>query len=258
MELLKPNYISTTTGFTVESNTTSAEYLFDPDTSFQYVSSGFANDNTATSIVVSFSETMTVSRIALLEHNLEDFYVFYNGATANLFALTSTCSTVASSFVSNTASDIYLTCQPVACTSVTFVLRKTIVANQEKAIGYLVVSDVALALPRPPSASDYTPVLNPMNVVHRLSDGGTRIQNVANKWSAQLKYKYLEESVRDDLEELYESHSDLIFVAFGTTTGWDGVLFPCVWDGPFDFHKYSDNAQGAGFSGSINLKETPR
>ena len=39
-------------------------------------------------------------------------------------------------------------------------------------------------------------------------------------------------------------------------TGWDKMIFDAVWTGSFDFYEYSDDAQSAGHSGSINLMET--
>ena len=71
MEFLKSNFYDTTTMIVVNSNTVTAEYLFDPDISYQYVSSGFNNDSTTATIRINFNSTLTVSRIGLLSHNLK-------------------------------------------------------------------------------------------------------------------------------------------------------------------------------------------
>ncbi len=257
MELLRPNFINTTTMIAVDSNTVTAGFIFNPDPSFQYVSNGYANDLTTTLLRIQFQETVTVSRIALIGHNLKAFDLFYNGVTANVMPLTATCGTVAAAFTQNSATSIYLTCNPTFCTSLTLAMKKTIAADVEKALGYFVVSQEEIQFPRPPSAKNYKPVVSPTDVVHKLSDGGIRIQVVTNKRSVGLKYQYLTESFRDQLKAIHEAHMEHVFVGFGTTTGWDGLLFPCVWEGDFEFYQFSDEAVGAGFSGSIQLRETP-
>lgn len=256
MELLKANYLDTTTGFVVNSATTTAEYVMLPDTTFQYVSSGFANDLTSASLRFNFSETLTVSRIALNGINLKDFILFYNGATANTFALTSTGATTASSWTSNSETGMYLQCTPVACTSVTLEMKKTMVANAEKAIGYLVVTQEHIDFTRIPAAKGYRPMNSPEEVVHRLSTGDTRIQTIADKWTFDVSLEYITTAFRDSLNTVYRLHSGMIFVPFGTTTAWDKVIAPVVWEGPFNFFEFSDNAVGTGHKGSMRLLET--
>src|SRR3990167_2584887 len=99
MELLKANYINTTTAIVVGSNTDSAKYIIEPDPLFQYVSSGFNNDSTTATLRINFSETLTVSRIGLVGINLKAFDLYYNGATASTFALTTTAATTASTWL---------------------------------------------------------------------------------------------------------------------------------------------------------------
>ena len=70
------------------------------------------------------------------------------------------------------------------------------------------------------------------------------------------KYKYIPKAFRDELKDIYERTTPYMFCPIGTSTGWDGILFECVWVKDFEFYKYSDDASGSGFSGSINLRET--
>lgn len=255
--MLKANYLNTTTQLVVDSNTDSAQYLFDREPTFQYVSSGYTGA-TITSIRVNFSQTLTVSRIALVEHNLKSFVAYYNGITANTFALTTTGSTMASNFANNSETSLYLRCTPVDCTSVSFDLRSTITPSVERAIGFLMLSDPKLVLSRNPSAKNYKIIVDPQDVKHTLSDGGTRIQNVADKFTVSLAYKYIATAERDSLKTIWSAHDELVFCPFGTTTAWDRIIFPCVWTGNFEFYGYADDAIGAGFEGKINLVETPR
>lgn len=256
MELIKANYVDTTTAIVVNSNTVTAEYLMNPDLTFQYVSSGFNNDLTTSTIRINFSETLTVSRIAMVEMNLKSFTVFYNGATANTFALTTTGATTASNFTTNSEGSIYMQANGVACTSVSIDMKSTQTANAEKALGYLVLSQEHIDFTRIPSAKNYTPMLSSKEVVHNLSDGNTRLQVISNKWIADVKLEYISTAFRNSLKTIYDLHDGMIFVPFGTTTSWDEVIFPCVWQGPFDFYKFSDNSPDVGFSGKLKIIET--
>lgn len=256
MELLKKNQFDTSTSIAVGSATGTAAYIMERDTSFQYVTEGFNDDLTTASLTINFSETTTISRIALMGINLKSFDIYYNGATANTFALTSTGATTVSQWSSNSETAMYLQATPVDCTSVTIDMKTTQVANSEKAIGYLLLTEEHVNFDRLPAAKDYKPKVLPKEVVHALSDGSTRIQTIDQKFQCQIKLSYVSESFRNSLKTVYDLHDGMVFAAFGTTTAWDEVLFPCVWSGPFEFYTYSDNAPSAGFEGTIMLQET--
>jgi hypothetical protein len=137
-------------------------------------------------------------------------------------------------------------------------MYSTIVPNQQRAIGYLLVSDLITDFDkRIPPANGFKMLVKPEAVTHRLSDGGIRQHVLKHKSQANIHFDYLEESTRDDLKEVFENHDEMFFVPFGTTTGWDGTAFPCIWTGPFGFNNFSDNAANSGYSGDIELVETP-
>lgn len=255
-ETLELNFFNTTTQAAFDSNTLLASNLINRDFTLQYVSSGFNDDNTTTSIVISFDATTAVDRIALLEHNLKAYDIFYDGVTANTFSFTTTSSTNTSQFSSNSETAQYFRATQVNCTSVTFDLKSTIEANAEKAIGYMYIGALNLTFERTPSAKNYKPMINEKQVIHRLSDGGTRVQKIEEKYKVDIKYKNITESFRNDLRTLYRRSSGFFFAPFGTATSWDAVFFESVWEGPFDFFKYSDDAVAAGFEGTIKLRET--
>lgn len=258
MELVSKSLIQTSTQFVVNDNTASAVNVLNPNTRFQFSSSNFANDLTTVTMRITFDQTVTVDRIALVGHNLRAFTLFYNGATANSFALDAGANTTTADYASNSATSHYFRVTPVNCTSVSIDMKKTITADRNKYLGYLAIGELRTDFGgRVPSSDDYEPALNPQDVVHRLSDGGTRIQNLEDKWSARVALSHVTGEVRDELRDIYDDHEEMIFVPFGTTTGWDAVIFPCVWAGEFNFYGYSDNAADAGFSGSLNLLETP-
>lgn len=258
MELLKQNFLNTTTQFVVNSNTATVGNVFIRDEKFQYASSAFNDDNTTVTMTINFDVTTTVDRIALLGHNLKAFTIFYNGSTANTFTLDSDQDTTTSDFSSNSETSIYLRTTPVDCTSLTIDMKSTIIANSNKAIGYLAVTQLRTDFDgRVPSSQGYNTTIVPRAVKHRLSDGGTRIQTLDEKRASKISFDYITRSTRDVLKTIYDEHLEIIFCPFGTTSSWDGVIYPCVWEGDFNFYKFSDNAASAGFSGSLNLLETP-
>ncbi len=254
MELLSSNFYDTTTQIAVGSNTSTAQFLMSRDVRRQYVSEGFNSDLTTTTIKISFDETTTVDRIAMLGHNVKGMNIFYNGVTANAFALTGPTTT--SQFASNSVTSLYLPCTPVACTSVTFDLKTTMVANSEKAVGFILLSEHEYSFPRIPAAGDFKPTLNPKELRHELSDGGVRTHVIAQKWKHKMKYKYLSATERDAMRVIYDQHEPKIFIPFETTTAWDGILYEANWTGIFDGYTYSDNAVASGFTININLEET--
>ena len=257
MEFLKASYLNTTTQLAVNSNTTSASNLFNRDPVFQYTSDGLNDDTTTTSIQITFDSTTTLSRLAVVDMNFKEFRVFYNGATANSLSL-SGADTTTSYYTTNADEDKFLRFSTIQCSSITIEAKKTMIANQEKRLGLVVPTDLILALTLIPSARGYKPKVIPKQIVHKLSDGGTRIHNIKRKWQTTLDLDFISTTQRDSLfEDVYLLWAEFNFCPFGTATGWDGGIFEAVWDGEFDFYEFSDNNANAGFSGKISLKETP-
>lgn len=257
MEFLKASFLNTTTQITVNSNTLSTANLFNRDPLYQWYSDGFANDLTTSSIRIQFDATMPVSRIALFGINFKEFSVFYNDSTANTFALTQS-DTSASTYTGNTDVDKYFRFSTVQCTSITINAKKTFTADQEKFISMVLPTDLVLSLDKIPDAKGYKPKLIPKQIVHKLSDGGTRLHNIRKKWEVSLDLDHVSTAQRDALfDDIYESAEPFNFCPFGTATSWDGICFEAVWDGAFLFYEYSENAAASGFSGKIAIKETP-
>lgn len=255
MEFLSSNYINTTTVVAVDSGTLTVDNLFKRDKTFQYVSESFNNDLTTSSMTINFDSTQTVSRIGLLGMNAKEFNIFYDGLTANTFAITSTSATTTSQWSTNSETSMYLKMTSVDCTSVTFDFKATQTANSEKAIGYIAIADTQIVFPRVPTSKNWKPKFNPKEVIHKLSDGGIRIHAIDEKFSTSIKFKYIEKSFRDNLKTVWDDKSSFLFTAFGTSTSWDEILFEVVWSGKFDFYEYTQDSKTENFSGSINLNE---
>ena len=256
MEFIKANYLNTTTQLSVNSNTGTALNLFNRDPLYQYYSDQFANDNTTSVISITFDNTTSVSRIALIDTNFKEFSIFYNGSTSNSISILNSDTTTIS-YLNNSDQNKYFRFNTLQVTSITINAKSTQTANQEKLLGLLLLSDLQVSLNKIPNAQNYKPKIVPKQVVHRLSDGGTRINTVRRKKESVINLDYIDTDQRNDLYDLYVSNTEFNFCPFGTTTSWDGFLFEAVWDGSFDFYEYSDNAASSGFSGKISIKETP-
>jgi len=255
MEFLEKNYFNTTTQYVVNSNTLSADNLLIKDPAFQYVSSGFNNDATTTTITINFDATSSVSRLALQGFNGKKFNLYYNGATANAFSLTTTAATTTSQWTNNSETAMFIKATSVNCTSVSLDIYSTQSANSEKAIGYFYMGDTKVTFDRIPTAKNYKPKKQPKEVAHKLSDGGVRLHIIDTKFNTKIKFKYITESFRDSLETVWALKDSFFFVAFETTTSWDEIFYEVVWSGPFDFYQWSEDSKTANFSGSITLNE---
>jgi hypothetical protein len=256
MEFIKANFLNTTTQISVNNNTSTVSNLFNRNKAYQYYTDGLNNDLTTCSITITFSATTAVSRIALLDTNIKGLTIFYNGSTANTFSL-SNADTTSSNYTGNTDANKYFRFSTVQCSSITIDAKATFIADSEKYLGLLLLSDHIHTLELMPSAKNFKTKKIAKQVVHKLSDGGARVHNISNKWDFNLKLEYISETERDSLFEIYDGGYEFNFCPFGTATSWDAQIAECVWDGNFEFFEYSDNAASSGFSGQISLMETP-
>ena len=256
MEFLTGNIINTSSMIDIASGTLTVNNLFNPDKTKQWVSQGYNDDTVAAEITINFAQTTTIDRIALKEHNLKEFFFYYNGVTANTFAVP-TGDTTTLDYASNSNTSQFFGVTPVDCTSVTLYMKATQYPNSEKAVGFFYLGENLLDLPLIPTSKNYQISKKVVKITHKLSDGGVRQQKISEKWEARIKLGYITLSDVMDLEEIYNRKSPTAFAPFGTSTGWTGILFDCVWEGDFDFYEYTDNAKDAGHEGSVRLSETP-
>lgn len=258
MEMLYQNFFNTSTMAVLDSNTAGAAYLFDRRPTRKYISVGYANDLTSTTIRINFSSTQTISRVALQNINWRDFRVYYNGTTASTLALTTTCGTTASNWTGNSATSLYLMCSDTAMTSLSIQINKTIVADEEKKAGQIIVSDQQFQFTRNPDSRGLTPEMQPKEIVHTMSDGGTVVFRVRDKIKYKLTGSHREQSEITGLRAVYDTKLPLYFVPFPTGTSWDGNAYEVNWVGGFNAGlKPSDNYTAVGYDFTINLEESP-
>lgn len=248
MKFLDRSLVNTTTMIIVGSNTDLSQYIFDRDTETQYSSLGFADDLTSTIISIVLNSGSSVDRIFIQNHNLRQFRIFYNSTTASVFSPDALVS-------SNSATAHYFSFATTTVNSIQIQMDKTIVANQEKAVGEIYIGALKLDFERNPAADSFKPLIYRKQVEHEMPNGGISQYNVGDKNRYSLKFKFLTETFKDDLLDVYNESEAFYYLPFPTTTSWDGKAQEVVWSGGFDF-TYSSNPKDAGFSGSINLKET--
>jgi hypothetical protein len=257
MEFIKANFINTTTMITVSNNTGLTSNIFNRDQYYQYYTDSLNSDLFTGTITITFDATTNVSRIALIDTNLKEFDIYYNGATANAFTLVNQATT-SSKFTTNSDNNVMLRFATISVNSITIDMKKTQTANQEKVIGLFFVSDLIYTMGQIPNSNGYKPNLVPKQTTHTLSDGGVRLNNVRNKFDLPITLNYLSSSDVTSLRAIYDMGSAFNFAAFTTSTGWTNpVFFEGVWVGAWEFYEYSDDASSSGFSGKIRLKETP-
>lgn len=246
MEFLHENLINTTTQFKVDSNTGSVGNIFDKNITKKYNTSGY-NSDTSTNISIEFGSATVIDHIILQNHNLKGFRAFYNSSTANaLFTVTQ-----------NSATSTYHSFNTITVTSVQLQVDTAQMASTEKSIGEFIITrrDVS-AFERNPSVDNFDPKIDRKQIKIEMPDGGIHLYNIKDKYKAKLKFKYITESFRDDLLEVYNTSLPFVFVPFPTTTGWPGAAYDVVWTGDFDFN-YSDNAKSQGYDGTIMIEQTP-
>ena len=248
MEFIYQNYLNTTSAISCGSGTITNQYLFDLDDDLSWSTIGNNDDLTSTVVTISFAATSAVDRICIKNHNLKQFRVFYNGATANTF-------TPDINYTQNSDTSSYFSVTQVNATSVSFQLDKTITADQEKSIGELILSRVGVSFERAPNASGYKPQIRRKSINHKMSDGGIIQHVIADKWEAKLKYKFIGSDFHDDLYSFYTLLKPFIFTPFPTNSSWDGISKTVNWIGNFKYYNYSSENPNSGYTIDINLQE---
>lgn len=243
MEFLKKNIFDTTTMAIITSGTATVEYAFDRNIELGYSTSGY-NSTTSAVLSIELDETTTISHILLQNHNLKQFIVFYNSATANSLG----------SFTTNSATSTYLSFASISVKTIQVQMDNTIDGSEEKSIGELVISERKIAFPYNPAIDFFNPKIDRTQVKHIMPDGGTILFNIKNKYKATIGLRHITSSFYNSLLDIYDDADPIYFVPFPTSTSWDGKAYQCVWPGDFDF-KFGNNAKTT-YSGNITLEET--
>lgn len=247
MLFLRPNELNTTTIVRVDAaNTLTVAYAFDRDKATKWTTIGYQT-TTSTIFSIEFSTATVIDTLYLQNHNLKQFRIFYNSTTANTF-------TPNISETTNSATSNYYSVGTTTVSSLQIQIDRAMTTDTERTIGEIYAGSLMLSFERDPSAANYKPVVDAQKIIHRMPNGGVTQFIIANKFKAQISWKFLTESFYNSLLNIYETGTTFGFVPFPTTTSWDGKAYECAWTNDFDF-KHSDNNKDAGFGGSIQIEE---
>lgn len=247
MEFLRSNRYDTTTQIVPPSGTESAGNLMDRTVTKSWESVGQTGTSRVLSIV--FSQPTPISHLILQGHNLEKYRVFYNSATANSFPNDVNVD-------SNTSENSYHYLGTTTVSSIQIQMDTPFTTTAEYTIGELIATERLYVLERNPSAAEWKPKEARKRIIHDMPDGGVRVFNIKTKYATEIGLKFITESAKDSLFDIYDAAQEFIFVPFPTTTGWDGKAPECSWLSDFDF-KPGTNDKEQGFSGTIKMRETP-
>lgn len=256
-EFLTKSFFDTLTQATVNSGTASVANIFSRDPTQQYISFNFDNDLTTATLQIDFDNTLSISRMVLIGTNLQDFTIYHSGVTANTLSFSTTADTTVSDWSSNSNSAIYLAFDTIQASQINIDMLSTQVANSEKIVSYFAIADTNLDFARLPDSKGYKVAISAQDVVHKLSDGGMRINTKGEKFTSDISLKAVPLAMRDSLRIIHQTKDDFIYTSFGTTTGFDGTWYPVVWIGDFEFLKFQNNNPAAGFIGKIKIREVP-
>lgn len=244
-EMLGQNLVNTTSIISVQSNTATADNLFDRNPDLKYTSSGY-DTSTATVLTFSFSSSVVVSTLLLQNHNFQNFRIFYDGVTANSLHATTT----------NSATNTYIDFASVTVASISIQVDTVFTAGGgEKSIGEFVVANKRLEFERNPSFRDFVPELAPKQIVHNMPDGGVSVYWIRDKYQASIGWQFITPTFKDQLEGIFTAHLPFYFVPKPTTTAWDGRAYECSWIGNFGFRP-SSNDEVQGYGGKFVIRQT--
>jgi hypothetical protein len=247
MEFLKQNFLDTTTMVKVNSNTGTAQYLFDRNPNLTYASVGY-NSITSTVISIELDANTVISHLLFQNHNFKQFRVFYNSVTANTLSPDI-------NVTQNSATSSYFSFTSITVNSIQIQVDTTIAGSTDKQIGELIVTERVLQFERNPTANEWRPAIRRKQIVHEMPDGGVKVYHIRDKFKAKIGFDFITETFHNNLKNVFEDAEPRIFVPFPTATSWDGTAPETAWIGDFNF-RHGDNAKDAGYSGDIDLRET--
>lgn len=243
MRIFTANKLNTTTMVYPTSGTATTQNLFDGNVNVGYVTDGYTSD-TSCVVSVDFGTPTVLSNVFIQNHNLKDFRVFYNSATANsLFTATSSSdSSTYIGFASLTVQSIQIQIDSAQSTG-------------ERLIGELVLCENTITFSRNPSFKQYKPKIYRKQVRHEMADGGVTLFQIRDRYRATLDFDYITSSEYSTFKSVYDAVGTFYFAPFPTTTAWDGNAYDVVWPGDFVFN-HSTNDKQQGYSGKMTLEQT--
>jgi len=251
MEFLSRNLIATTTSISVNAGTATLSNLIDR-TDSAFVA------QMATTTAATFTAHVTlnsnINRIILQGCNFKNFSITHSGTA---FSLTN-FATVASSWSSNSDTSLYLYFPTTSVATLTLIVNSNTAGTLFHSVQQYWANEKIHQVSKNPAYNNYRPVKNRREYTFELANGGWT-QNVLNDFfEAALTLKYVTESEREALEDLYKMQDAVVFVPFPTGTSWDSRIFEVIWTKAFEFYKLTSNDINSTYKyeGKIALQES--
>mgnify|MGYP001590488526 CR=1 FL=1 len=248
--LFRKNFIVTSTALSITSGTGTVSNLIDRKPNIKWTSVG-ENSDVNTAVVRWTPDSSTnISAIFLQNHNFENLKITYNSGSTFTPDIT---------MASNTASNSFFRFNSQTITHIDVIVTATHIANAEKFLGEMIVTNLKAEIDTNPDYGGYTPTTYKKGVEHELSDGGIVSVFLSKKFRADITLGFIASSTANSLSAIWNEHTDLVFVPFGVdtfTTNWDGQAEHVNWIGDLDMTRLRDNTI-SGYLGSIMLRQIP-
>ena len=244
------NFIDTSTAFSITSGTGTISNLIDRNPGVRWTSVGENSDANTAVVRWTPGSATNISTIMLQNHNFENLVITYNSGSTFSPAITQ---------ASNTASNSFFRFTSVTVTHIDVIVTATHIADAEKFLGEMIVSNLKTEFDTNPLSGGFSPIRYKKGQEYELSDGGIVSIFLAQKYRADISLHYISTQTVDSLTAIYNEHNNLIFVPFGVdtfTTAWEGTAEHVNWIGDFDISRVRDEAM-TGFQGSIRLAQIP-
>lgn len=225
--------------------------LFDRGTSVQYVTTGANSDATTAEIIIEFyesgvSQTRTINGFFLLNHNLKTWELDrWNGSSWVEWQ----------SLSADSSSSSYWELGNYAVTKARFTMTATKTANQEKAVGEIVLCGVTLAAN---DLASYDTKWREKTKEVVLGDGAihrvmTRAVSGRNgRYEARCRWSYMSKAMRDNFKALKEAGQPFLWQPESVNVPEE--VYYVHWTNAWD-DKYMSNFKGAGYEIVMDLKE---
>ena len=258
--IYEPNLIdSDTDTISVSSGTATIDFIYDYKGSIQWQTQG-SNDATQEIIDIMFLNVdgnkmqRNIDRIVLINCNLKSFKLQssnWNGSTWSAWA-----DIAGTTFITNSDNNLVISITNAIYWRVRLVMNTTIVADDEKKIGQLIFTVVKYELPEPMSVYNIKNVIG--SSIYRLYDGkGVKIVR-HDKYAANIEFRQISETVRNELKSISEQHKSFLWIPEPYDENGDDYkleeFYLVHWIKPYE-EKYFTVVKGAGYNLRIQVEE---
>jgi hypothetical protein len=246
------SYLSEDDTVTVTHGSGSFANVYDRDYDSKWLTSGAASDATTVTITIIFKEgsvtiNRTIDRLILLNHNWENFVVYYwDGSTYQTWL----------SVTGNATADTVHTLTSQTISEMKIEITNTIITNAEKFAGEII--PCALQLDIGQDMSLYEVVYSKNAIATRMGDGGVQQQvkrfsaNRFEKYEAAVAFDFISSSVLASLETIKKTGKPFLWQPEYTARPKE--IYLVTWVDSFRY-RYVSMYKTAGFHVEFSLAE---